>query len=122
MNKYELHVHTAECDKVAKIGGAELVKLYCESGYNGMVITDHYFSLFYEWFQDDICNADHQKIIARYLKGYYAAINEGEKRGFTVLCGAEVRFDHFINDYLIYGLEENDLYRLPLLNKLKNSI
>ena len=120
MNKYELHAHTSECDKVAKLGGAELVKLYREAGYSGMVITDHYFSMFYEWFKDELGNADHIKNIDRYLKGYYAALNEGIKCGFTVLCGAEVRLDNSINDYLVYGLEESDLYRLPPLNKMED--
>lgn len=118
LNKFELHAHTSECDKYSKISGADFVKYYHEAGYSGMVITDHYFSLFYEWFKDELCTSDHKKIIERYLKGYYAARNEGEKCGFTVLCGAEVRFDGTINDYLIYGIEERDLYQLPLLNKL----
>ncbi len=120
MKKYELHSHTAECDKVALIGGAELVRLYREQGYSGIVITDHYFSLFYEWFNDELCLGNHKRIIERYLRGYYAARNEGEKSGFTVLCGAEVRFDNTVNDYLVYGLKENDFYELPLLNRLKN--
>ncbi len=120
MKKYELHSHTAECDKVALIGGAELVKEYRERDYSGIVITDHYFSMFYEWFKDELSLGDHKKIIERYLRGYYAARNEAEKSGFTVLCGAEVRFDNTINDYLIYGLKEEDFYELPLLNQLKN--
>ena len=120
MNKYELHAHTSECDKVARLGGGELVKHYSEAGYSGMVITDHYFSLFYEWFAEELSGVDHRRIIDRYLKGYYAALNEGERRGFTVLSGAEVRLDNSINDYLVYGLEEADFYRLPLLNRLKS--
>ena len=120
MNRFELHAHTSECDLYAHLGGAELVRLYDEAGYRGMVITDHYFSLFYDWFADELAEADHRRIIERYLRGYYAARNEAEKRNFTVLCGAEVRFDNTINDFLVYGLEEDDLFRLPLLNRLHN--
>lgn len=120
MYKFELHAHTSECDKVAMVSGAEMVKMYTDAGYSGMVITDHYFSLFFDWFKDEICLNDHKKIIDRYLRGYYSARNEGEKTGFSVICGAEVRFDNTINDYLIYGLEEKDFYELPLLNRLKN--
>ena len=120
MNKYELHAHTAECDRVAQHSGAEMVRLYADAGYSGMVITDHYFSLFYEWFKDEFCPSDHKSIIDRYLRGYHSARNEAERIGFSLLCGAEVRFDNTPNDYLIYGLEEDDLYTLPLLNKLKN--
>ena len=120
MNKYELHAHTAECDRVALHSGDEMVRLYADAGYSGMVITDHYFSLFYEWFKDEFCPSDHKSIIDRYLRGYHSARNEAERIGFSLLCGAEVRFDNTPNDYLIYGLEEDDLYTLPLLNRLKN--
>jgi predicted metal-dependent phosphoesterase TrpH len=120
MNKYELHAHTAECDRVAQHSGAEMVRLYADAGYSGMVITDHYFSLFYEWFKDEFCPSDHKSIIDRYLRGYHSARNEAERIGFSLLCGAEVRFDNTPNDYLIYGLEEDDLYTIPLLNRLKN--
>lgn len=120
MYKYELHAHTAECDKAAALSGAELVKAYADKGYSGMVITDHYFSLFFDWFRDELAGKDHQQIISRWLNGYYSARSEGEKIGFTVLSGAEVRIDDTINDYLIYGLEEQDLYALPLLNRMKS--
>lgn len=118
MNKYDLHIHTSECDKVALLSGAQIVKLYVESGYDGIVITEHYFSLFFEWFKDELIEQDSSKIIERYLKGYYNARNEAEKHSFKVFCGAEVRFDGGINDYLVYGLEENDFYNLPFLNRL----
>ena len=120
MWKYELHVHTAECDLCANVGGAEIVRLYKEAGYSGLVITDHYFSLFHEWFKEELVGATHRQMIERWLRGYYAARNEGEKSGITVLAGAEVRFDGTINDYLVYGLDPEDFYELPLLNRLKN--
>lgn len=118
MGKFELHVHTSECDMAARCAAADIVKLYHNAGYDGLVITDHYFYVFYEWFADEVNGACHQKIIDRYLRGYYAARNEGEKLGFTVLPGAEVRFDGTINDYLLYGADESFFYNAPLLNKL----
>ena len=120
MNKYDLHIHTKECDKCAELSGSEIVRLYKDAGYDGIVVTDHYFSLFFEWFKDEISVSNHKKIIERYLRGYYSAKNEGEKIGLAVLCGAEVRLDGTINDYLVYGLEEKDFYELPILNRLKD--
>ncbi|MBR5280489.1 MAG: transposase [Clostridia bacterium] len=117
--KYELHVHTAECDPYATLSGAEIVRRYHDAGYHGIVITDHYFDLFHQWFQEELCDC-HQTIMDRYLRGYYAARNEGEKIGLTVLPGAEVRLDSCPNDYLIYGLEADDFYRLPLLHRQEN--
>ena len=118
MGKFELHVHTSECDLAALTGASEIVKLYHDAGYDGMVVTDHYFSTFYNWFSEELDGADHKRIIERYLRGYYTARNEGEKLGFTVLPGAEVRFDGTINDYLVYGLHEEFFYNAPLLNRL----
>ncbi len=120
MPRYELHTHTAEGDIYVGHGGAEIVRAYADAGYAGAVITDHYFSLFFDWFHDDLAGCDHDGIIRRYLKGTYAAKNEGDRLGFTVLCGAEVQLPDSCNHYLVYGLEEADFYRLPLLCHLPN--
>lgn len=120
MYKYELHAHTSECDIYASLTGAELVKAYADIGYDGIVITNHYFSYFFDWFKDELVAGNHQQIMTRWLKGYYTARNEGEKVGITVLPGAEIRIDGTINDYLVYGLEEEDFFSLPLLNRMKS--
>lgn len=121
MEKFELHVHTKENDLVAQVGGAGIVQLYKEAGYDGLVVTDHYFAMFYDWFKDEIDLNDHKSIIDRWLSGYRAAKAEGDKCGFTVLLGAEVRFDGpMINDYLVYGIDEEFLYNAPLLNRLSS--
>lgn len=121
MYRYELHVHTAECDLAAAASASELVRRYHDAGYDGMVVTDHYFALFYEWFAAELAGKDHRAVMERRLRGYYAARNEGEKLGFTVLPGAEVRFDHSpygINDFLIYGCDEEFFLTAPRLNEL----
>ena len=118
--KIELHAHTAECDTYAALKGFELVRHYHSAGYGGIVITDHYFSMFFDWFKDEIEKSNKRKTIERYLRGYYSARNEGEKLGFAVLCGAEVRLADTVNDYLVYGLDEEDFYILPFLNDFNN--
>ena len=120
MPKYEMHAHTAEGDKVVKESAAEIVRLYHDAGFDGMVVTNHYFSMFFDWFADELAGASHRQIVDRWLRGYYAARNEGEKLGFHVLPGAEVRFDGSPNDYLLYGVDEEFFYQAPLLNRLKN--
>ncbi|MBQ3101065.1 MAG: hypothetical protein IJC50_08755 [Clostridia bacterium] len=118
MYKYELHLHTSEGDLCAFSSGAECVRLYHDAGYAGMVVTNHYFSTFFDWFADELRGKDHRGIIDRFLRGYYNARNEGERLGFTVLAGAEVRFADSVNDYLIYGVDEEFFYNAPLLNRL----
>lgn len=78
MYKYELHAHTSECDLCAHLSGRELVRLYKDAGYDGMVITDHYFRLFYaDWFSEELKDLTHQQQIARWLKGFREAREEG---------------------------------------------
>ena len=121
MPLFELHAHTSECDLAAHASGAELVRIYHAAGYSGMVITDHYFATFYKWFADELEGKSHREVMARRLKGYYEARNEGEKLGFTVLPGAEVRFNkspYGINDFLVYGCDEEFFLTAPRLNEL----
>lgn len=120
MFMYETHVHTAENDLCAYVKARDIVRMYQDAGYDGMVVTDHYFSLFFQWFAEELKGADHVKIVDRWLRGYCEARNAGEALGFTVLLGAEVRFDGTINDYLVYGLTEAFLKKAPLLNRLKD--
>ena len=105
MYKYELHAHTSDCDRDAFVSAKDLPRLYKDAGYDGMVITDHYIERFYTiWFPEEVKGLTHQQQVQRWLKGYYTAREEGAKIGFTVLPGAEVRFDGKPNDYLLYGL------------------
>ena len=121
MYKYELHAHTHECDRDARLSGRELVCAYQDAGYDGIVITDHYIERFYtRWFPEEVEGLTHEQQVRRWLKGYYTAREAGEKVGFTVLPGAEVRFDNYPNDYLLYGLHEEFFYTVPRLNELEN--
>ena len=121
MYKYELHAHTSECDRDAMLSARELVHLYKDVGYDGMVVTDHYIERFYtRWFPEDVKGLTHEQQVTRWLKGFRTAREEGEKIGFTVLPGAEVRFDNGPNDYLLYGLHEDFFYTVPRLNELEN--
>ncbi len=119
MGKFEMHVHTAECDICAHVAAKDIVRMYHEKGYSGLVITDHYFAMSFDWFRDDLTEGTHCEFIDRWLRGYREAKNEGDKIGMTVLLGAEVRLDGpNINDYLIYGIDEDFLFRAPYLNRL----
>ena len=121
MGKYEMHVHTAECDICAHVAAKDIVRMYQQKGYSGLVITDHYFAMSFDWFADDLTEGTHCEFVDRWLCGYREAKKEGDKIGMTVLLGAEVRLDGpNINDYLIYGIDEDFLFRAPYLNRLSS--
>lgn len=116
--KFELHTHTKENDICVNMTADEIVKAYKGAGYDGIVITNHFFGLSLEWYKDELAGCGHDGIIDYYLKGYKTAKATGDDIGMTVLMGLELRFDGTINDYLVYGVDEDFLYNSPLLNTL----
>lgn len=117
--KFELHAHTMENDVCVNMPADEIVKAYKNIGYDGIVITNHYFYWMFEWYKDEIEGLDHKGLIDLYLRGYRKAKKAGDEIGMTVLMGLELRFDGTINDYLVYGLDEDFLYNAPVLNRMK---
>ena len=113
---FDIHVHTLETSPCGGIKGADLVHLYKNKGYSGLVITDHYFA---DYFSSLKVKSWKDKLNS-FLSGYHAAYEEGQKIGFSVLLGIELRFDENNNDYLVYGIDETfllenkELYTLGL--------
>ncbi|HHV97486.1 MAG TPA: PHP domain-containing protein [Clostridiaceae bacterium] len=112
--KYDIHVHTSETSRCGKIEATEVVRLYKEAGYSGIVITDHYYKDYF----DAIASGDWRVKIETYLKGYKKALEEGNNVGLTVLPGMEIRFNDYPNDYLVYGIDEQFLIDNPELYNL----
>lgn len=114
--KYDTHVHTDETSICGKVKAVEAVRLYKDSGYTGIVITDHYYKEYFDTLPED----KWEEKIDRYLEGYKNALGEGQKLDLVVLLGMEIRFNDCPNDYLIYGIDENflkensELYNLTL--------
>ncbi len=107
---FETHLHTAETSACAELSAREIVALYHEKGYSGMVVTDHYVDTFFEgsalpW----------REQIDRFLVGYSRVKQYGAVYGMTVLLGMELRFQHNANDYLVYGITPEFLIKYPRL-------
>lgn len=101
----ETHCHTQETSRCGKVPAKRIVELYVQAGYSGIVITDH--------FNKDTrgmdCESWEDKVNAL-LKGYRAA-KEAARGEIDVLYGMELRFEEDTNDYLIYGLTEDLVYK-----------
>src|SRR5690606_22097394 len=111
MYKYDVHVHTAEVSPCGQVRARDIVKLYKDKGYDGIVITDHYYIEYFECLNETTW----EDKIKSYLSGYYAAREAGYKYGIDVFLGMELRFKESINDFLIYGINENFLFDNPML-------
>ncbi|WZL79675.1 PHP-associated domain-containing protein [Eubacteriales bacterium mix99] len=111
--RYDTHVHTSEVSPCGRVPAEEMVELYRKAGYQGILITDHY--------HDGVIekqNGEWKEKMDDYLMGYRKAKEAGEAVGMDVMLGMELRFQSGLEDYLVYGFEEEFLYRNPYLNRL----
>ena len=105
--RIELHAHTSPVSGCSEIAPKEIIDIYKECGYNGIVITNH-FNFMGERFTRD-------EYLDYYLKDFEEAKEYGESLGIKVILGAEIRFTENNNDYLIYGVNREilkDIYDL----------
>lgn len=102
MFKYELHCHTKEVSRCGRMPAADIVQMYEQAGWNGIVITDHFSPMTFDI--NELLFP--QRASEHYLRGYRAA-KAAAHEGFTVLLGMELRYYATINDYLVYGIDED---------------
>ncbi len=115
MSKYklEMHFHTSETSPCGEVGGKDGAELYKKAGYDGVVVTDHFFKNSlgtreeskYTW----------EEVIEKFLVGYKAA-KEAETEEFRVILGMEIRFTNAGNDFLVYGVTEEFLKENPWIH------
>ncbi len=108
----DLHVHTKEISPCGRVGAKDLVRLYKQKGFSGIVITDHYR-------KDFFTNRSDKENVRAFLEGFYAAKAEGEKAGLCVYLGTELKLnENPYNEYLLYGIDEAFLYAFPRIFEL----
>ena len=105
--KYETHMHTSEASACAKCSGYEMATKYKEMGYDGIIITDHFFN-------GNTCiprNMPWEERIERFSQGYENALEQGAKIGLKVFFGWE--FNNRCTEFLTYGLDKKWLLSNP---------
>lgn len=110
---YETHFHTAEVSTCARVGAKEAVDIYKKAGYSGVVVTDHFSQ---DCFENKYEGKDWKEKIDYYLRGYKKA-KECATDDFAVLLALEARFEND-NDYLVYGVDEDFLYKNEWFTKM----
>ena len=107
MFRYETHLHTSEASACATYTAAQHVNSYRAAGYEGIVVTDHFFN-------GKSCvpkNLPWNERGEQFYKGYENAKMEGDRIGLSVFFGWEATFD--TTDFLIYGLDKEWLLEQP---------
>ena len=107
---YDPHVHTAEVSACGRVPAREMVRLYRDAGYTGIVVTDHLSEATIAYLGGD----SWAQMADRFLSGFREAREEGLKVDFDVLWGAEISFTGGRRgDFLVYGLSEQFLKDHP---------
>ncbi len=111
---YEMHLHTKETSNCANISGKVAVEEYINAGYDGIVVTDHLSPSTYMKYGRELLPWN--KKVDFFLRGYNAVKDAANGR-IDVLLGMELRFrtSEGDNDYLVYGINEEFLYKTPKL-------
>lgn len=112
--KYETHLHTAQTSPCGKVKAEDAVRIYHDAGYTGIMVTDHYYSGFFE--KHPFMSWD--KKIGLYLDGYQKALEAGRLLNVDVHLGMEIRFNESQNEYLVYGFEVEFLHEHKYLYEM----
>lgn len=100
---FELHCHTEQSSSCAKIPAEEVVKLYLQEGYSGIIITDHLSSATIK----KCPNSSFAQLVDYQARGYFAAREAAAllSEDFSVFYGVELNSQNEgRNDYLLYGI------------------
>lgn len=100
--KTELHAHSSGISYCSEICGEELLKRYSKRGADSVVITNHMTP---EYFAED----EAEEFAEKYVNEYKDIKKLGDDCGINVILGLEIRFTENINDYLVYGFEEDEV-------------
>lgn len=104
--KYETHLHTSEVSACARASAAEQVEFYAESGYAGIIVTDHFLNGNTTVPREGLT---WKEKIEKFCEGYANALREGKKVGLDVFFGWEASYGG--TDFLTYGLSPSWLLR-----------
>ncbi|MBQ2686501.1 MAG: histidinol phosphatase [Clostridia bacterium] len=104
---YELHCHTSETSRCSRIDGAALAEFYKKNGYDGVVITDHFFNG-----NTTVAREGEWKDrVDAFLKGYENAKKRGDEIGIKIFFAWE--YSYRGTDFLTYGPSPEWLYAHP---------
>ena len=112
--RIETHFHTAETSPCGHVPAADGIRLYQQLGYDAVVVTDHFFTGFFE----KLAPLPWVAQVDRYLDGWRRAERAGSACGVQVLLGLEYAFPGTRDDMLVYGVTPELLYANPELYRL----
>ena len=104
---YETHLHTCQASGCGRSTGAEHARFYKALGYQGIIVTDHFFG----GNTSVPRNLPWKERVEWFCSGYEDAKREGDRIGLDVFFGWEQGYGD--DEYLIYGLDKQWLLAHP---------
>ncbi len=108
--KYQMHTHTAPCSKCAAMTPDELAESLVDGGYNGCVLTNHFF----KGNSGIDRNLPWNDFVAEYEKDYIECQKAALRHDIDIIFGIE---EHLFDglEILCYGITPQFLYSHPEL-------
>lgn len=107
MYLYETHLHTCQASACGRSTGAEHARFYKDIGFQGIIVTDHFFG-------GNTCipqSLPWKERVEMFCSGYEDALIQGQKCGLDVFFGWEQGYGD--DEYLVYGLDKQWLLHHP---------
>lgn len=96
---YETHLHTSQASACGRVQGADYIDYMIDMGYQGMIVTDHFFNG-----NSCVPPIPWKERVHWYASGFEQAKKAAANRDFDVFFGVEFNFKG--DEYLIYGVDE----------------
>ena len=103
--RVELHAHTNPASPCGKATPEELVQLYLDAGFDGVVITNHFSHASHG-------DLSREAFVEKQMADYESACKAAQGTKLKIYLGVEARFDEDNNDYLLYGVDREILGKI----------
>ncbi|MDO4618762.1 MAG: PHP domain-containing protein [Clostridia bacterium] len=102
--KTELHAHTTPASGCSDIPNNMMAGIYKNNGFSAICLTNHFIP--------SDTNLSKYDFIEFYCNDFEICKKAGKELGINVIFGVEYRLAENANDYLIFGIDKNDLEEL----------
>ena len=101
----ELHAHSFPVSSCSEFRAEELAMAYRNTGVSSMVLTNHFTPKHF-------VGKTKETFVCEYIEAYREFRHYAEEVGICAIFGMELRFSENDNDYLLYGIDEEDVCRI----------
>lgn len=103
--RLELHAHTNPASPCGKATPEELVQLYLDADFDGVVITNHFSRAAHG-------DLSREAFVEMQMSDYQRAYKAAQGTKLKVYLGVEARFEENANDYLLFGVDKDVLGKI----------